>query len=715
MNLRTTIFVVLLAIVLLGYVLVFETDLVFERAAEPDPTPTAEASGKPLLEDGELRPGQIRSFTIKPADGTPLVAERDPNGELDWRQIEPVAFDLKDTPVENLADAIAELHYTNVIEDANMSRFGLDAPSHTVTMMAERDGRKIRHTLALGRTSAAGRAYLRVDDSADVHVVDDSLHGQLVGQDLKAWRETSLPQITPGTIQTIVLDRADAPVTIAQRNGKWAFARGATGRVAADAAESLVNVINMAQIRQFVIDHPADLAPYGLDDPRYTLTLHRRPTDPNDPNSTQTYRLRVGRATDLAAEESFAMWDDLPMVFTIGSTQVTKLAKGIDDLRDARLTPIRTAEVHEITVTDTERDQPRLHFVRDRGAWRFGEIDPGYDAAPNQVNRLLRALTQTEAEDFEPGTPDDAFSTIVRLAVTGRAEDEVLHIAPPDDDSDRFRVIRGNERVTYLVQADALTPVLDQPITYRDRQVLDIAPSRVVGLSVSLDNPPAQFELKRRQTSDGNYGAWQLDGYDRTAVQDLLNALHPLRAAGWIEVHDMALLPETIELTLADGSTRTLRVDSDRMLGSAQGVTGRFKLSPATIDALTAELRERKVIDLALEDIASVDTGTMVIERNDQGAYARADGEKLKQEKAGALFDTLAGLHAQRFVPADWAKINQNNPSAQLAVTSSDARSITLDLWSADDSDRSVPLGRVDEGKVFTLTPTQFKKLTALQ
>jgi hypothetical protein len=104
----------------------------------------------------------------------------------------------------------------------------------------------------------------------------------------------------------------------------------------------------------------------------------------------------------------------------------------------------------------------------------------------------------------------------------------------------------------------------------------------------------------------------------------------------------------------------------------------------------------------------------MVIERNDRGAYARADGEKLKQAEAGALFDTLAGLHARRFVPDDWAKISQTDPTRRLTVTSRGGRSIGLELWSADDSGRDVAIGRVEGGGPFTLTPTQYEKLTAL-
>ncbi len=716
MNVRTTMLVVLLAIGLLGYVIVFETDLVFDRGATGDaaaPT-TTDASGKPLLARGRLLPGQIESIRIDRPGELPFVAERNDEPGGGWRLAEPIRFALSERPLASLADAISTLHYTNRIDDADPERFGLADPTHRLTVIATEDQQTRRFTLALGRVSAAGRAYLQRDDDPAVYVVDDTLHQQLLGADLTAWRRTGLDRIEPATLREIALQRPDGAITLAQHDGRWAFQSGATGRAADSAAQELVNVVNLLTIEAFVRDHPADLEPFGLDEPRYALTLRGRPTDPNDPNTAATHRLRVGRSTDLADKNAYAMWDDAQTVFTIPVRQTQPLDKPVDELRDARITPVEPQDVRRVTVTDDPGDAPRLRLVFEDGRWRFDGMDPNDAVEPDQVRDLVRALTTTQATAFTPGRADHTFSTTARLVVEGRPDDEVLRIAPPSDDQPRFRVVRGEERVVYHVDADKLSAVMQSPVAFRDRTVLDIAPDAVAALAVQRTDPPADFELKRRQNADGNFGDWDLAGYDRDALQRLLDALHPLRATGWIEVHDMALLPDAIDLTMADGSTRTIRVDTDRLLGSADGVPGRFTLGPATVDALTDELRDRQVIDLELDDIASVTVGQVTIERDRDGVYRRGDDRPLDEQTVGALFDTLAGLHVRYYVPDDWAKIDADNPPHVLSIAPRDGRPLQLHLWPESQSDRDVPLGRVDHGRLFTLSARQFMNLTAV-
>ncbi len=707
MNMRTTLIVVLVAIGLLGYVLVFETDLVFDRAEDTTTTPTGDVSGRPLLEDGKLRPGRIASIMIEQPDALPLVAERDPNRTGDWRQTEPVTFDLKDHNLEDLADAITELRYTNLVTDARSNKYGLDQPSHTITITGQRDGRTLGHKLRLGRTGAAGRAYLRLDDDDAVYVVDDSLHELLLGKKLTTWRETSLPRIDPGRVEAIQLDQKDGSVTLVERHGAWAFEGDATGRVDTEAAEGLVNVVNYASIREFIVDHPADLKPYGLDDPRYTLTLRQRQADPNTPG--ERYRLRIGNTTDLSGDKVYAMWNNVPTVFTLGAKQIADLAQGVDELRDARLTPVRAANVRAIDIHDRGDDHPKLSFVLDEGEWRFSDAgsNPKYNVEPSRVEQLLKALTQTEAQAFGG---DAAFTTEVRLKVTGRTVPEVLHIGRADDGS--LRVLRNDEPIIYHVDAADLALVFESPVAFRDRTVIDIAPEQVAGLSIQRNDPPATYALSRTP-ADGNLGPWQLEGYDRTAVINLLDALHPLEAVEWLEVHTMELLPESITLTMADGSERIIRFDANHLLVDVQGESGRCRVAPATMDALTAEFRKRRVIDLELEGIASVTSGGRTIGRDADGMYHSDDGQPIDEAGAGALFDTLAGLHAQRFVPADWAGVEVDAPTFALEIRPRNGEAIRLQVWRADATGQGVAIGRVDGGELFTLTPTQFEKLTA--
>jgi len=196
---------------------------------------------------------------------------------------------------------------------------------------------------------------------------------------------------------------------------------------------------------------------------------------------------------------------------------------------------------------------------------------------------------------------------------------------------------------------------------------------------------------------------------DRAGFERLLGALTPLRVRTWTD-RDPTEAALTIRVNAGEVS-HVIHLDPEAMLGWTDA--GVFGLQAATMDALTAELRQRTVIDWDVERMTSIQIGDLTVRRTEAGRYERADGEMIDEEAAGQLFDMLAGLRAERFIDEGTTKFDPADPSLKLTLNAADA-SVELLIWLTDRTDRAEPLGRVGAGPLFTLPRSTGEMIDAL-
>jgi hypothetical protein len=670
MNTRTTFIVLLIAVALATYFIVFELKPGDGDSADPA-TPTVDKAGSPLFEDA-VDSTKISKLTITQAGGQPIVFERDSADGNSWRQTQPVAWPAKEWKLDGIADAVAALRYTRRLQaDADPATYGLSPAAKTVGVVG--DG--FAHTIALGRESTAGKAFVMIDDEKSVYVVDDDLHDATEPFTPEDYRSTTLAAMNADKATTVTLIRDGKTITLARSKGRWAFDVGATGRVDDEAVESLVGTMTFANIESFVADNPADLAAYGLDEPGSTLTV-------TADEVTQT--LRIGNARDLAGDQFFAMLNDVPMVFVLAKELVDRLNKTVDGLRDPRITNVARSDVREITLQRADADD--LHFVLSEGVWSL-EGAP-FAVELGVVSDLIDQLVNAKAADYREAFADNIVAT-VRLAVAGEPEDEVIRIARGGE-AGELLVRRGDESVTYVVNATALTRVFSDRLAFRDRTVIDVAPSEVV--AITIDGPGDSTRTIKRDQS----GNWELAGLDTQTFESLLARVSRLRAKTWIttkpHVNEMI-----ITLKLNTGEEQTLRLATEALLGWTDA--GMFELHAAVMDALTADLRDRTVIKLSVDQINAITIGDVTIERYDGTRYRRADGEMIDEEQAGQLFDQIAGLRAEAYT-----FVALTDPSLRLTVKSGE-KAMTLSLALPKTAEAGVATARVDDGPTFTLNP----------
>ncbi len=740
MNYKTTLFLLALLLILGGF-------FYFIHDKQP-PTPnTGQTKASALLP--ELKAESISKITLLRGQGDEVI-ERD---DKTWRQTAPVRFPLEKWAGNDLAQAIAGLDYSEKITPGvngapTATGFGFEPSKATLRFTVMLDDKPAAHTLELGRMTTGSRAYVRLDDSPVVYVVSDRLHQMVLDKSIDDWRRKTLIVPSVGELSTLTLAHGDTRIEAVKRNGNWIFTGQNTGRVSQPALEQLAQQLSTLYIRKFAPTLDDDLTIYGLDDPRLTLSFHRNAVFSATPETPPpgTWDLRVGGPVDLKGETYFATWNHTPadqtpatasqgpvVAFELAKTDIERLEKSVDDLRDPRLLLAQVAEVRQIAVrhtppADAATDANTVtDFTLEHSAqgWAFGDPKPGFDLDSTLASALLRSLVEARATGYDasPSLPQQEPSVTLTVSSIGRDEPEVLRIiATADNETDGpLLVYRNDETVGYKVPREQLAAALAPVATLRQRVVVDLPAGDIASLVIhqpdgttlaftqkpvvaSTDEPPADAASPQSVRD-----TWTLAGaetFEADALTTLLARLSPLHAARW--------LPEAppsppgdgamrLEITRRGGTKLTLRFDANAMVATLTTDAGQgpvFEPTPELAQALSAEFRDRTMLNVPLDRMAQVTIQqgevVTVIVRDAAGRYGVEGRDDLIQAAAGGLFDALAGLRAARWINPAGVKYDAQHPARTLTIKLDDDSTRVLRILGEAQHDRKETLSQLD-------------------
>lgn len=702
MNTRSTFVVLVIALLLGGYFLVFETDYFGMGPTKDKPDANNIPAEGVALFDPAFTAEQVTRITLARPDEPQVVIER---RDEQWRQTAPVACNLDEWEVKELIRSSAKLRYTNRIDPAqstlSLATAGLEPARATVTLTGQAEDKSFEHVLKLGRVVAAGRAYLLHGDEKQVLVVGDALHDKLLDKSLTDLRARTLASPAADRVQSILLQRGETTIELQRGDAPWRVTKPYTARADRDAVDNLLNMPRQASIDSFIADQPDDLARYGLAKPSRILTLTEKPAD----NQTEpvAHRLSIGSASDLSGDKFFAMEGDSPIVFTLREGDVRKLDAQAIDLRSRRLVAADRANIQSVKLTTPNGDTVTLQ--RTAQGWAFGDPRPAFPPDEKIINEMLDALLTTESSDAEILNPDkwgDGLNTVT-LTMADSSQ-MTLRISRGEKTS---RVLLAGETLVQIADTAKLKPLFGDAAYFRNRTVWDITPEKVKSIAIRrTGDHPAEYNFTRQD------GQWQLAGHDEDKFHRLLNQLAPLRAEQWQPVAlTLTDFPVTVTLIDDQDKPRRLQIASIPMrIGLATGADSEFVLPKPLVDLLTGELRQTTAIDLEIEQIASVSRGDWTVERDENGAYTIAGEFKLDETKCGAMFDRLAGLQCEYWLTD---KPLAGEPTHVLKIKQRKAGEHTLQLWIPTDWSKQKAFGIYDEGPPFELHRDTAERLIA--
>lgn len=669
-----------------------------------------------------------------------------------WRMTEPVDGAADDYEVGRLLRAAVEGKYRQSVEPGakgqpTLASLGLEPPAFRLVLATAAKGKEPARTITVGvgRRSALGEGlYVRVDDQPKAAILERADLLERARDKTSTYRGRDLVALAREDVVRISLDGEKGKAQIDRSDkdkDRWVMAQPMAARVDPEAASSLVRAALGPSVKEFIEDDPKDLARYGLDKPRLTVTLWKQGPPPEKPKEekkdekagekkdetkaeekpqpVKAATLRFGAGADIKNETVYLLTDDGKHVVSVEASNFKDLDKGPTDLRDKHVLALDTSKATKATVKLPAKlaggaAEIAYELARKDGTWMLlaaGRPEAKADAAA--VEGLLKELADLKVLYFAEGEHADVAKGFapqgsLRIQAEGEAAEQGFDIGGPGEIPSLLKNLR--EDWIGRVNEKGFTYLAKGWLDYLDKQVFSFDPKKVK--SVAIQTADRKVVLEKKDD------AWKMlspveaepaSGF----APDLLDQVQDLRcnkyaaAAKDLKPYNLQEPELVCTVTLApekEGEKpveKTLALshyEKSRIAGRADQGDLVFEVPAAVFAALAGEPLEKTVTDLPSADVKDIqlasDKAQVRLVRIDS-KWFRADakgtpGEEVPADAARDIAQAAASLSAARWAAYDAkepAKFGLDKPAATIKIAT-DKTSATLLI-----SGQEVPAG----------------------
>src|SRR5438046_2645501 len=328
-----------------------------------------------------------------------------------WRLETPIKDQTDSSLIENLLSDLENWQRDGTISakeieaDKNkLTEYGLNKPKLRLKLIGENRPPEI----LFGKDAALeGKMYVRFQNSKETFVA-----GQAVKKDIdkkpEEFRDRKLTDLSTLQVCRVALKTPVGEIELDKKDTHWDILKPLRARADDQKVNDLISQVTSARVGQFVADDRGDLRPYGLAEPRGSITLF-------DQEQKQDQRVEIGESIKVAGGE------DKGQTLQIGSVpekekdqvyvrfaprgSVYTLPKKIEeivstkpvDLRDNHLVRIDTNILDRITIDAPGKAKTVL--ARKEGNWTIATRNNA-PADSGAVQRLIDTLQNERVTRF---------------------------------------------------------------------------------------------------------------------------------------------------------------------------------------------------------------------------------------------------------------------------------------------------------------------------
>jgi hypothetical protein len=327
MSLRNPIIVLILLIVIGGYA------LIIRLWSKPIPPPT-------LV---KFDPKDVTAIDLKYPDRE-VVLEHDGSG---WQIVKPLKAKADPATVTALINAVNDCQIKETLEEhpADLAPFGLKEPRATVVITVKSKG--ALPAIELGKKTPVGYSdYVRVGGKPAVMLVADSFSSDVI-KTANDFRDRELMNFKVGQVQQFTIDRAGGEQIELVRNGEnWQIVKPARYDADQTTVQSALSALAAQRIADFIVDNPTDLGEYGLDKPRFTITVYTG-------KKGEAHELKFGKDQIGGKDGIYVQRAGNPAVFTIYKESLNSFDKSVNEFRDKTVFTFDSSNVGRVDVENT--------------------------------------------------------------------------------------------------------------------------------------------------------------------------------------------------------------------------------------------------------------------------------------------------------------------------------------------------------------------------
>ena len=494
----------------------------------------------PDTEEANRRAGKVVNFDREKIDGV-VIQNGDDKIDLrrhdkKWRLEAPIKDQADSSQVDDL---LSDLE--NWQKDATISAKEIEADKNKLVefgvnkskLRLKLTGAGAPPEILFGKDAALeNRMYVRLENSKAVFIAPQSIKKEI---DKKAedFRDKKLTDLIMAQVVRVVLKTPAGELELQKHADHWEIVKPLRARGDDQKVGDLIAQVTTARIQKFVADDKGDLHPYGLAEPRGSITLFIE-------NDKQGQTLQIGAEPEKEKDQTYVRFSSRGFVYTVPKKIEDLLNTKPNDLRDRHLVRIDTKILDRLTIDPAGKQ--KIILARKNEEWTIASKNNA-PANSSEVDRLIDTLQNQQVtrfvEDVASNLPNYGldkpqmqliFSSFAseNTAETKAGEQPFTTIAFGKVDGNDVYARVGDEPFVVAVRKNVLEGIFADPVQWQDVSIFKFKPEQIHRVSINADK-----ELVRGVNNQWSWtkGSSQIN---QTNVQSLVNTLSNLRAVRWI-------------------------------------------------------------------------------------------------------------------------------------------------------------------------------------
>src|SRR5947199_1644427 len=532
MNWRTTLVLAAIAIAVFAYFRFFELK-------------------QPNTEEARRQAQNVVKFDRTKIDGV-IIQNGDEKIEIrrrdnKWRLEIPIKDQVDSSLIENLFSDLeswqkdATISAKEIDADKNkLNEYGLNKPKLKLKLI----GQDRPPEILFGKDAALeGKMYVRLGDSKETF-----LAGQSIKKDIdkkpEEFRDRKLTDLITAQVRRITLKTPAGEMELEKRGEHWDSLKPLRARADDGKVGDLISQITSARIQQFVADDRGDLRPYGLAEPRGSITLYDQEQKKDQKielgesikvfgREDKGQTLQIGSVPEKEKDQVYVRFAPRGSVYTLPKKIEEIVNTKPADLRDNHLVRIDTNILDRITI-DTP-GKAKTVLGRKDGNWTIASRNNA-PADSRAIRRLIDTLQNERVTRFvedvasnlpkygldkptiQLGSSEFAYEN---SAESKAGEQPFAALAFGKAEGDNVYARLADEPFVVAVRRGLVDQISPDPLQWQDLSIFKFKPEQIHRLSVTAEN---ELSLERDQRNQWHWlkGSGQIN---EANLQSLLNTL----------------------------------------------------------------------------------------------------------------------------------------------------------------------------------------------
>src|SRR5438105_8014980 len=508
---------------------------------------------QPSTEEAKRQAQNVINFERAKIDGV-VIQNGDDKIEMrrrdnKWRLETPIKDQADGSLIENLLSDLESWQKDATIpakeleaDKSKLNEYGLSKPKLRLKLRGEDAPREI----LFGKDAALeGKMYVRLENSKEKFLAAQSIKKE-IEKKATEFRDRKLTDLITAQVSRVVLKTATGEMELQKKGDHWEIVKPLRARGDDQKIADLIAQMTTARIQQFVADDRGDLHPYGLAEPRGSITLFAQ--DDKSAGRTDSSRgeqgqvLQIGGAAEKEKYQVYVRFSARAFVYTLPKKIEEILNTKPNDVRDRHLVRIDTNILDRITIDAPGKGKTVL--ARKEENWTIGSRKNA-PANSSEVRRLIDTLQNEQVTKFAEEVASDlpkygldkpqlqlTFSSFAseNTAETKAGERPFATIAFGKVDGENVYAHLGDEPFIVTVRRGLLDQIFTDPLQWQELAIFKFKPEQIHSFSVVTDK---ELSLVR---GANNQWTWQegRGAIDQVNVQSLLNTLAMLHAVRWV-------------------------------------------------------------------------------------------------------------------------------------------------------------------------------------